>query len=110
MAKSLNFHKIKKPYFTVTLPDENSTTLMIRTPTKAIMDEFLSTQDSLNDVEMDTDASDALYELCTKIINHNKGGIKIAQKDLENLLDFTDLVIFFRSYANFISGIVNEKN
>lgn len=110
MAKSLNFNKVKKNYFTVTLADENETTLMICTPTKAIMDEFISMKDSLSAENMGENAIDELYELCTKIMNRNKGGIKIARKDLEEMFDFEDIILFIRSYTEFINELSNSKN
>ena len=110
MAKSLDFNKIKKRYLTVTLADENETTLMICTPTKAIMDEFIGMKDSLSAENMGDDAIDELYEICTKIMNRNKGGIKIAKKDLEEMFDFEDIILFIRSYTDFISELTNSKN
>ena len=110
MAKALNFNKIKKNYFTVTLADEKETTLMICTPTKAIMDEFISMKDSLNAENMGDDAIDALYELCTKIMNRNKGGIKIAKKDIEEMFDFMDIIVFIQGYTEFINELTNSKN
>lgn len=110
MAKALNFNNIKKRYFTVTLADENETTLMISTPSKSIMDEFISMKDSLGSENMGEDAIDELYELCTKIMNRNKGGIKIAKKDLEDMFDFEDIVLFIRSYTEFINELTNSKN
>ena len=110
MAKSLNFNKIKKNYFTVTLADESETTLMICTPTKALMDEFISMKDSLGSEDMAEDAIDELYDLCTKIMNRNKGGIKISKKDLEEIFDFEDIVLFIKAYTEFISELTNSKN
>lgn len=110
MAKSLNFNKVKKNYFTVTLADEKETTLMICTPTKAIMDEFISMKDSLNAEDMGEDAIDALYELCTKIMNRNKGGIKITKAYLEEMFDFMDIIIFIQAYTEFINELTNSKN
>ena len=60
MAKPLDFNKIKKRYFTVILADEKNTTLMISTPTKEIMDEFIGMKDSLDAEDMGDDAIDSL--------------------------------------------------
>ena len=109
MAKPLDFNKIKKRYFTVTLADENNTTLMISTPTKEIMDEFIGMKDSLGDTIGD-DAIDMLYELCAKIMNRNKGGIKIIKDDLVKIFDFEDIIVFIQAYTNFINELTNSKN
>lgn len=110
MAKSLDFNKIKKRYFTVTLADDQNTTLMICTPTKEIMDEFISMKDSLSAENMGDDAIDELYALCAKIMSRNKGGIKITQKELASLFDFEDVILFIRSYTEFINELTNSKN
>lgn len=110
MAKTLDFNKIKKRYFTVTLADENNTTLMISTPTKEVMDEFIAMKDSLTAENMGENAIDELYDLCVKIINRNKGGIKLTRKDLDNLFDFEDIVLFIQGYTEFINEMTNSKN
>ena len=109
MAKPLDFNKIKKRYFTVTLADENNTTLMISTPTKEVMDEFISMKDYLEG-NTGEDVIDALYELCAKIMSRNKGGIKVTKEALESMLDFDDIVIFIKAYTDFISELTNSKN
>lgn len=110
MAKTLDFNKIKKRYFTVTLADEKNTTLMICTPTKEIMDEFISMKDSLTAENMGDDAISELYELCAKIMCRNKGGIKITKEYLESLFDFEDVIIFIKSYTDFINELTDSKN
>lgn len=110
MAKALDFNKIKKRYFTVTLADENNTTLMISTPTKEIMDEFIGMKDSLNAETLGDDAIDMLYELCAKIMSRNKGGIKISQNDLVKIFDFEDIIVFIQAYTDFINELTNSKN
>lgn len=109
MAKPLDFNKIKKRYFTVTLADENNTTLMISTPTKEVMDEFISMKDYLEG-NTGEDVIDALCELCAKIMSRNKGGIKVTKEALESMLDFDDIVIFIKAYTDFISELTNSKN
>lgn len=110
MSKTLNFNQIKKQYFTVTLPNDEATTLMICTPTKAIMDEFISMQDNLSADSMGTGAIDELYSLCAKIMSRNKGGIKITADKLVKILDFEDIIVFIRGYTDFISEVTNSKN
>ena len=113
MSKVINFNNIKKRYLTVTLADEKNTTLLIGTPTKAIMDELLLLQSSLDVLEEDTtnaEATDTLYEACAKVMSRNKGGVKITAEYLSEIFDFEDIMIFFDAYMNFIGEITNEKN
>lgn len=112
MAKALNFNKIKKRYFLVTLPNETETTLMISTPTKDIMDEFvyLSNNYINSNNNISEDVIDDLYSLCARIMSRNKANIEIKMDDLSKLLDFEDLIIFVQSYTEFISELTNSKN
>lgn len=113
MAKPLNFNNVKKKYLTVTLADDKKTTLMIGTPTKAIMDDLFLLQSSLetiNEDETNAEATDDLYLACAKVMSRNKGGIKISKEFLEELFDFEDIMIFFTAYMDFISEITDVKN
>ena len=113
MAKTLDFNNLKKRYLTVTLADEKKTTLFLRVPTKAIMDEFISIQtslDAINEGETDQSVMGELYRICAKVLSANKNGIAISQKSLEENFDFDDIMIFLNAYTEFIGEIVNSKN
>lgn len=113
MAKPLNFNNLKKQYLTVTLPDEKKTTLMIGTPTKAIMDDLVLLQGGLETIsedEANVEATDDLYNACAKVMSRNKGGIEITKKELEKIFDFEDIMIFFNAYMDFISEVTGGKN
>lgn len=111
--KSLNFNNIKKTYLTITLADENETTLLIGTPTKSIMTELIGLKTALEEFESDntnTDALDDLYYACAKVMSRNKGGIKITKEYLEDLFDFEDILTFFNAYMEFVTELGNAKN
>jgi hypothetical protein len=110
MAKSLDFNTLPKRYLTVTLADENKTTLMIGTPTKQIMDDMIVLQNLKDNVDVGTEVMDELYGACARIMNRNKGGIRIEKELLEEIFDFEDILIFFNAYTNFISEINQSKN
>lgn len=113
MAKAFNFNTIKKEFFTITLPDKKKTTLMISTPTKEIMDDLQNLKNSLKedpDVEGNTQVLDDLYDTIARIMTRNKGGITVTKKDLEAILDVTDLIYFFNAYVSFIEEVANSKN
>ena len=113
MSKPLDFNKVKKRYLTVTLADEKQTTLMIGTPTKAIMDELIVLQSSfetLSEDDTNAEATDDLYNACAKIMSRNKGGIKVTKNELAEILDFEDILIFFNAYMDFIGEITEIKN
>lgn len=113
MANVLNFNNVKKRYLTVTLPDDEKTTLMIGTPTKAIMDNLIllkSGIETLEEDETNPEALDDLYNACAKIMSRNKSGIKITTEYLSELFDFEDILLFFSTYMNFLSELTNVKN
>lgn len=113
MAKTLDFNKVQKKYLCVVLADEKNTTLMIGTPTKAIMDDLLvlkASFDTLAEDETNVEATDDLYNACAKVMSRNKAGITITKEKLENLFDFEDIMIFFESYMGFIDEITTVKN
>lgn len=116
MAKALNFNKLTKPYWTVTLPDEKETTIMVGTPKKEFMSLLLETEKTLKSIS-DTangdetgDAISSLYEVCAYAMSNNKGGIEITKEYLESYMDFTDIMVFFNAYMEFIKEVIASKN
>lgn len=112
MSKSLNFNKITKKYFTVTLPDENSTTILVAMPTKALLRELTGLKFNSNIVD-DTNnlgALDEIYHVCAEVMSRNKVGVKISKEYLEEIFDFEDILIFIKEYLSFISEAIGGKN
>lgn len=110
MAKTLDFNALKKKYLTVKLADENNTVLMIKTPTKRILDRFTAMKNTTTESMMDEDAVDVLYDLIADILSHNKGGVIVSREDIENAMDYEDIVVFIRTYMEFINEVINSKN
>lgn len=109
MAKSLNLNKVKKQVFTLTLPDEDETVLLITTPTKTTLEEFIAIKDNMT-AEEDEKALDAMYDIVAKIMSHNRNKIQVTPKMLEACMDFEDLILFVNSYTEFIREVTNQKN
>jgi hypothetical protein len=111
MAKPLNFNNVKKQFLTVTLADEKGTTLLIGTPTKAIMDDLMILQDSMSaDNETNSEAIDDLYAACARVMSRNKAGVKITPELLTEIFDFEDIILFFNAYMAFIDEVIASKN
>lgn len=111
MAKSLNFNNVTKHYFTIVLADGKDTTLMIGTPTKAILRELTNLETDLDvENESDLETLDNLYHVCAKVMNRNRSGIEITADYLSEIFDFEDVLIFLREYMNFVTGVLNQKN
>lgn len=112
MSKTLNFNKITKKYFTVTLPDEKSTTIFVAMPTKALLRELTGLKFDSNIVD-DTDnfgALDEIYHVCAVVMSRNKAGVNISKEYLEEIFDFEDILIFLKEYMSFISEAISVKN
>ena len=110
MVQTLDFNKVKKNYFTVTLNDENRTRLMLLTPTKRLLTEMLSKfPDNIEGVPSDDDLN-TLYDLTARLMNRNKTGIRVTDEQLAELLDIEDLITFFNAYTDFIKQLANAKN
>lgn len=110
MGKTLDFNTRKKEYLTVKLNDENKTVLMIGTPTKAILTEFLLINETIGDDGADMEAIDSLYDVCAKVMSFNKGGINITSDYLSTFFDVEDIMVFFNAYTEFMASVTNSKN
>ena len=110
MVKPLNFNKVKKSFLPVTFADENETTILVGTPTKAIMSELSRLQESIDDVNGEETNIDDLYEACAKSMSRNKTGFHVTVEFLEKVFDFEDIKIFFGAYMDFIDEVIRSKN
>ncbi len=111
MANVLDFTKQKKEYLTVKLNDDKKTVLMIGTPTKAILSEFIAMNEKIDENGgADAEAVNDLYDVCAKVMSFNKGGIKITADYLEDFFDIEDVMIFFNAYSEFMASVTKGKN
>ena len=111
MANVLDYTRQKKEYLTIKLNDEKKTVLMIGTPTKKILNDFIEINDRISDDNgADLDAVDDLYNVCAKVMSFNKGGIKITSDYLGEFFDIEDIMIFFRAYSDFMASVTSVKN
>lgn len=110
MAKTFDFNKVKPKTMTVTLSDEEKTTLLVTTPNKALMDELVAVYDNTNDSDED-EISEALYDVSAKIMSRNKQGIVITTEKLKELYeDVETIMAFLEAYSEFIGELTNSKN
>lgn len=111
--KTLNFNKAKKQYLAVTLADEKNTTILVGTPTKSILDDFLALKthvESLGDEEVDQETLDDLFEVVAKCMSRNKTGYHVTAEFISNIFDVEDIVIFMTAYAEFLDEVTKAKN
>lgn len=111
MAKTIDFNSRKKEYLTIKLNDSKKTTLMIGTPTRNILLEFIAINERLSEEDgADVEAVNDLYDVCAKIMSFNKGGIKITSEYLGEFFDVEDILVFFNAYGEFMESITSAKN
>lgn len=109
MAKTLDFNKVKKQYLTVKLADEDQTTLLITTPTKKTLEEFIGIRNLVTNSD-NADVMDEFYDITAKIMSHNLNKKQITKEYIESNFDFEDIIIFIQAYTEFIQEITNQKN
>ena len=111
MSKTIDFTTRKKEYLTIKLNDAKKTTLMIGTPTRNILAEFVSINERVGDESgADMDTINDLYNVCAKIMSFNKGGIEITAEYLGDFFDVEDILVFFNAYGEFMGSVTNAKN
>ncbi len=109
MAKMLDFSKAKKPTLPVKFDD--GTMIHVYTPSKVEFDEMTDAQEYFDGaLEGERESIDKLYEITARLMSNNKMGREITVEELAGYLDMSDIVVFFRAYAQFISEVIAEKN
>lgn len=108
--KALDFNKLKKTFLNVTFPDEKQTFIMIMMPTKKILEEFVDLHNVVKNSENQEKVMDAFYGVVAKVMSHNMSGVTITKSFLEEHLDFEDIMIFVKSYTEFVQDITSQKN
>lgn len=109
MAKMLDFSKAKKPTLPVKFPDE--TIVHVFAPTKAMLEEFIELDVTLKKAaDSDRESVEVLYDFVARCLSHNKLGRVITAEYIGEQLDVGDLIVFARSYADFIAELKNGKN
>lgn len=109
--QELDFNKVKKEVLTIILPDNEK--LLVRKPTKRIMDQLLlmsSDFERLQEEELSEQTLSDIYLVCSEIMSNNRQGKNVSETYLSELLDIEDLVLFFNTYTTFINSISEVKN
>lgn len=111
MAKTFDFNKLKAKTMTVILSDEHKTTLVLKTPTKALYDEMREARNEFNNVNDEDELHTALYEVTAKIMSNNKAGIEITPEKLRELYDEVEYIkAFLTAYTEFVNENTRSKN
>ncbi len=106
----LNFNLREKSFFTVILPDEEQTKLFVLSPTKKILDIFISLENTKDKNTGDLDEIDTLYEFVYIVLNRNKNKKVISREKIEELFDTEDIQVLIEEYMKFIENQMQGKN
>lgn len=108
---TLDFRKQKKNCLRITLNDANETRLSVMQPTKKLFQKMVAMSEEVAGMDgTEHDALDEVYAVCAELMSRNKEGIVVGKNNLEETLDFEDIVTFLRAYNAFVAGIVHGKN
>ena len=108
---ALDFRKTKKNCLKITLNDERETKLSLLQPTKQLFEKMVAMSEEVSGITgSNLDVLDEVYGVCAELMSRNKEGIIVGKNNLEELLDFEDVVIFLNAYSEFVAGIVHGKN
>ena len=108
--ETLNFKTLKKQFCPIVLPDEKGTKVLLTTPNKSLLEEFIDLTSSLSEAKTGKEVTQDLYKLTTKIFNLNINKLKFTRSQIESMFDLEDVYMFMSHYATFISEITNSKN
>lgn len=110
MEKTLDFNSIERHYLNITLNNESKTKLQIMTPSKKLLDMVLKALPKLDEAAPDEDELAALYNTAALMMKRNRKGIQVTPEELEEILDLDDLIIFYKSYVDWLNKIAQSKN
>ena len=112
----LDLRKVASQYMKLTFKDGKE--IELNKPSKAIFNMFKPLTQAFNELEKDElsetdtwDLLDTIYEICAKIMSHNRKNEIVSIEYLENTLSVDDLKIIFEKYIQFVNGhLDNAKN
>ncbi len=109
MPKMLDFSKAKKP--TLPIKFDDGSMIHIYTPSKVEFDEMTEAQEYFDTaIDGDRESLHRIYDITARLMSNNKTGREITVDELAGYLDVSDIVVFFRAYAQFIAEVIAEKN
>lgn len=109
--RELNFRSSKKSYLPVVF--EDNTKILVKTPTKRLVERMTTLSESLEAVESSANSSEALeavFAIASEVMSNNVGNKEITSEYLEEMLDLQDIMTFFDEYTKLIDGINEIKN
>ena len=110
---TLNLNTAKRPVFTLTLMDDDETTLHVKVPEMELFKEIqamASELDALNDGS--PEAEDTIYDITSRILSCNREKLTVTADELRGKyrLGLEEVLLVYGSYTEFLTDIVQQKN
>lgn len=114
MARVLDLNTTERPTLELTLQDKDRTTVLVSTPTEALVQELNQLAPEMTTVLQSGSAESmtAMYDLAARLISCNRNGIQITAEELRGKyrMGLESALIFFSAYMDFIEEITKAKN
>lgn len=114
MVKKLDFNALEKPVLEITLRNKEQTTVRITAPTEDLVERFMAAAEEIKNITNKNSGEQlkALYELVAELMNCNLDEITFTADSLrtEYGLKLYDVVIFVKTYLEFIKELEDAKN
>ena len=115
MEHVIDLNTVKRPTLTVTLMDEEKTTLHVKLPTFEMFKEMQNAADVVDAVEAgkgDEDSAVTLYHFLAKCLSCNREYKTVTAHELQNKygMELEYVILVYRAYINFIADVIKEKN
>lgn len=114
MLKKLDFNALEKPVLEITLRDKEQTTVRITAPTEELVERFMATAEEIRTIASGNtgESLKELYGLIAELMNCNLDEITFTADSLRTQygLKLYDMVIFIKTYLEFIKELEDVKN
>lgn len=115
MEHVLNLNTVKRPTFMLTLTDDENTTLRVMMPTVALFKEMQTAAEMVDAVEAgagDEAGISVLYDVLARLLSCNRDYKAVTAEELRGKynMELEDVLLVYREYMKFISGVIKEKN
>ena len=114
MAKILDLNALEQPTLELRMRDDNKTIFRLTTPTTRLVEKFVAAKEEISTVAKTRDGESIkkLFELIAEIVSCNADFITVTAEELRDKyrLQFSDLVVIFAAYLDFIKEFNEAKN
>lgn len=114
MVKKLDFNALEQPVLEITLRDKEQTVVRIVTPSTELVERFTAAAADIQSITNDNNGETikALYGLVAELINNNLDELKFTAESLRDQykMKLYDMVVFVKTYLDFIKELETAKN